>query len=267
LSGRVDASNQSFKPGWSAILFVYLVFAAVVARTLAVEEMRPVLLRYLGLELIFLILFSIVLWNSNLPGWMLHIYFVVQAMLVLWMLSLHPEFDFIIVLFVLLTYQVSVLFSGWTRWVWVGMLIFLTGGSVIFFLGLLQGLAKSLTTIAGEIIILAYIIAGQEIARAQRKSQELLSELQDAHQQLQLYSDQIEELASMQERNRLARELHDTVSQLIFSISLTTRSAQLLFEKEPGRVPEMLERLKEMTSDALNQLRSFITQLHPPQKS
>jgi len=68
----------------------------------------------------------------------------------------------------------------------------------------------------------------------------------------------------MQERNRLARELHDTVSQLIFSISLLTRSAQLLMEKEPERVPEILMRLQKMTADALSQLRSFITQLRPP---
>ena len=71
----------------------------------------------------------------------------------------------------------------------------------------------------------------------------------------------------MQERNRLARELHDTVSQQIFSISLTTRSAQLLLEREPDRVPEILKRLQSMTLDALSQLRLFITQLHPPQKS
>jgi signal transduction histidine kinase len=71
----------------------------------------------------------------------------------------------------------------------------------------------------------------------------------------------------MQERNRLARDLHDTVSQLIFSISLTTRSAQLLLEKDPARLPEVLKRLQQMTSDALSQLRSFITQLRPPQKS
>ena len=71
----------------------------------------------------------------------------------------------------------------------------------------------------------------------------------------------------MQERNRLARELHDTVSQLIFSISLTARSAQLLLKRDPARVPEQLNRLQEMTTDALSQLRSLITQLRPPQKS
>jgi signal transduction histidine kinase len=267
LSDTTHSSDDTFKPGWIAIVVFYLVFAAVVARTLAVEDLRPLLPRYLRLELAYLILFTIVLWKYRLPGWILHLYFSLQSVLTLWMLSLHPEFDFIVNFFMLLTIQVALYLRGWMRWVWVAMLIFLTGGSLIYYLGLLEGLAKSLTTIVAEIVVPAYFIAAQEIKMTQHQSQELLNELQDTHQQLQLYAGQVEELASMQERNRLARELHDTVSQQIFSISLTTRSAQLLLERDPARVPEVLQRLQEMTSDALSQLRSFITQLRPPQKS
>lgn len=264
---RADDSTKTYKPGWIAVAVLYFIFIAVVARTLAVEETRPFLSSYLRLELVYLILFTLVLWKSNLPVWMLHLYLVLQSVLTVWMLSLQPEFDFIILFFALLTYQVSLFFSGWMRWIWVGMLIFLTSGPLIFYLGLLQGLARSLTTIAGEIVLLAYIVASQEIAMAQRKGQQLLGELQETHQQLQAYTAQVEELAAVQERNRLARELHDAVSQLIFSISLTARSAHLLLEREPERVPEILKSLQIMTSEALSQLRSFITQLHPPQKS
>lgn len=267
MTGYAGVSNERFKPGWLAVLFVYLAFAAVVARTLAVEELRPLLPRYLRLELVYLILFTLLLWKSRLPDWALHLYFVLQSVLVLWTLSLRPQFDFIILLFLLLTYQVTLYFSGWMRWIWIGMLVLLSGGSLIFHLGVLKGLAISLTTIVGEFVLPAYIIASQEIAVSRHKSQELLSELETTHRRLQRYTGQVEELASMQERNRLARELHDTVSQLIFSISLTTRSAQLLLEKEPAGVPEILKRLQEMASDTLTQLRSFFTQLHPPQES
>ena len=44
---------------------------------------------------------------------------------------------------------------------------------------------------------------------------------------------------------------------------LTARSAQLLLERDPGRVPEQLLRLQEMTGEALSQLRSLITQMRP----
>jgi signal transduction histidine kinase len=239
----------------------------VVARTLALEEIRPFLPRYLGLEFVYIVLFSALMWKPNLPGLLKHFYFVVQSALVLLILSLRPEFDFIVVLFALLAYQASLFFSGRMRWIWISWLVVLTGGSLILYLGFLRGLALALTTMAAEVVVPAYMIVSQDLEAAQVQSQLLVSELQDTHRRLQSYAGQAEEMAAMQERNHLARELHDTVSQSIFSISLTTRSAQLLLERDPTRVPEQLDRLKEMIVDALSQLRSFITQLRPPQQA
>jgi signal transduction histidine kinase len=267
MSARTVGSLKRFKLGWVAVIAVYLAFAAVFTRTLATAGLRPILPRYLSLELVYILLFTLVLWKSELPGWMLHLYLVLQSILVLTMLSLRPQFDFVVILFLLLTFQVSLYLTGWVRWSWVGLLILLTGGSLIYHLGLLKGLALSLTTIAAEIILPAYTISAQEIKKAQQKSQELLGELRETHQQLELYANQVEELASMQERNRLVRELHDSVSQLIFSISLTTRSAQLLLDKDPEPLPEIVKRLQDMTTEALRQLRSFISQLRPPQET
>jgi signal transduction histidine kinase len=93
----------------------------------------------------------------------------------------------------------------------------------------------------------------------------LLAELRQAHQKLQEHAAQAEELAAARERNRLARELHDSVSQMIFSITLTSQAARLLLARDPARVPEQLNRLQEMTGSALGQLRSLIAQLRPPQ--
>jgi signal transduction histidine kinase len=72
-------------------------------------------------------------------------------------------------------------------------------------------------------------------------------------------------LAAARERNRLARELHDSVSQVIFSLTLTSQATRILLERDPARVPAQIERLKEMTSGALNQLRSLIAELRPNQ--
>ena len=155
-------------------------------------------------------------------------------------------------------------FSTYSVWGWVGIFIFLSGASLIFFHGLTKGLALSLTTIAADLVAPAYFIVSHENEQARRRSQVLLGELQEAHQRLQAYASQVEDLAALQERNRLARELHDTVSQLIFSISLTTRSAQVLLHSDPARLPEQLERLQSMTGEALAQLRSLITRLRPP---
>ena len=96
-----------------------------------------------------------------------------------------------------------------------------------------------------------------------RRGHCVLSE--QAHQALKEYASQAEELAAVRERNRLARELHDSVSQVIFGITLTSQSARLLLERDPARVPELLDRLEELTGSALGRLRSLIAQLRPPQ--
>lgn len=264
---RMDVGAMPLRPGWIGLFVTYLVFAAVVVRTLAVESIRPFLAEYLGLELVYLLFFTALFIIPAIPSWLLHLYFVLQSALVLYILSLWPEFDFIILLFLLLSFQASLFFTGRIRWVWIIALVCLTGGSLIFFMGFFRGLGLSLTTMAAEIVVPAFLIVNQEIGIARAESQILINELEQTHQQLELYSHQVEELAAIQERNRLARELHDTVSQLIFSISLTTRSAQLLLEREPARVSEQLIRLQEMSADALSQLRSFIKQLRPPQNS
>jgi signal transduction histidine kinase len=112
--------------------------------------------------------------------------------------------------------------------------------------------------------LISYDLLYTQTRADQTKSQLLLAELQQAHQKLQESAEQAEELAAARERNRLARELHDTISQLIFSITLTARSARLLLVKDPARIPEQLDRLQEMTSSALTQLRSLIAELRPP---
>ncbi|MEW6405385.1 MAG: histidine kinase [Chloroflexota bacterium] len=262
------ASNPArLKPGPTGVIVIVLAFAAVAIRALAIEEIHPLLTRYVAAGLVYLVSCVLLLSMPEMAEWLKHVILGLASMAVLWALSLRPQFDFLAVLFLLLTYPVAIVFTSRMRWLWVFILMLLTSGSLIFFLGLIQGLALSLTTMAGEIVIPAFLIANHEVEMARSKSQTLLRELEGTHQQLELYAAQVEDLTAVQERNRLARELHDTVSQLIFSINLTTRSAQLLLKKDPKRVPEHLHHLQEMTTDALGQLRALITQLRPPKNS
>ena len=263
MSNHFHSSAKALKPSQLGLAVLYLVFTAVVFRTVAIEENRPLLGWYLGFELAYLILYTVMFLISNLPGWIKHLYFVLQSAIVLYMLSWRPDFDFLVMLFMLLSYPASLFFTGRMRWIWILGLVLLTCGSLIFYLGIIRGLALSLTTMAAEIVVPAFFIVNHEIETARTRSQALLNELQETHQRLQVYASQVEELAAVQERNRLERELHDTVSQFIFSINLTTHAVQLLLKKDPARVPEQLSRLQEMTSSALNQLRSLITELRP----
>lgn len=149
--------------------------------------------------------------------------------------------------------------------IWLISYVALLAITVLLGMGWLEGLALFLLDLAVCAFVISYDLLCSRTQADQAESQRLLADLQAAHQKLQRHAAQAEELAAARERNRLARELHDSVSQAIFSIKLTSQSARLLLDREPARVPGQLDRLQSMTGDALAQLRSLIAQLRPPQ--
>jgi signal transduction histidine kinase len=73
-----------------------------------------------------------------------------------------------------------------------------------------------------------------------------------------------QEAAVLEERSRLARDLHDSVSQQLFSMTLTAQAARAQLDKNPTRAAMQLERLQETAAAALSEMRALIFQLRPP---
>ena len=74
---------------------------------------------------------------------------------------------------------------------------------------------------------------------------------------------QAAELAAGQERAHLARELHDSVTQALFSMGLTTRSLEILLERDPAAARDKLGELRDLQRDALAEMRALIFELRP----
>jgi Na+/proline symporter/two-component sensor histidine kinase len=79
--------------------------------------------------------------------------------------------------------------------------------------------------------------------------------------------DQASHVAALEERHRLARELHDSVSQALFSMTLHTRAMELAVQRDgadpDGRVARGLAELRKLTQGALAEMRASIFQLRP----
>lgn len=75
--------------------------------------------------------------------------------------------------------------------------------------------------------------------------------------------EQAAELAASQERANLARELHDSVTQALFSMGLTMRSLELLLDTNPDGARAKLAELRELQKDALAEMRTLIFELRP----
>ena len=202
-------------------------------------------------------------WLSRRLYWYKTIYFPLQTAIVVILSNQQPFLDFHTILYFPLCIQV---FRGLPRRaaiVWAMLFVMLLAITLIPGLGLWEGFALILLNLASGVFLISYDFLYLRTQADQAESQRLLANLQAAHLKLKEYADQAEDLAATRERNRLARDLHDSVSQVIFSITLTSQSARLLLERDPARVPAEIERLQEMTSSALNQLRSLIAQLRP----
>ena len=124
----------------------------------------------------------------------------------------------------------------------------------------LIGLGYGVFMVAAGFLLLSPDVVYEQSEIARRESQRLLLELKKTHRKLAKASRQAEELIDIRERDRMANELHDSVSQLMFSIKLLSQSTRLMIEKDPAAVPHHLEQLQELTNRALLQMRSLITQ-------
>jgi signal transduction histidine kinase len=74
---------------------------------------------------------------------------------------------------------------------------------------------------------------------------------------------QAQELAALEERQKLARELHDSVSQALYGIALGAHTARTLLERDPGLVAEPLEYILSLAKAGLAEMRALIFELRP----
>jgi signal transduction histidine kinase len=70
-------------------------------------------------------------------------------------------------------------------------------------------------------------------------------------------------LAVIEERNRLARELHDAVTQNLFSASLIAEAVPSAWEKDPQQGLELLEELRSLSRGAMAEMRTLLLELRP----
>jgi signal transduction histidine kinase len=77
------------------------------------------------------------------------------------------------------------------------------------------------------------------------------------------WAEEAQELAVLQERQRLARELHDSVSQALYGLVLGMRGARALLDRDLVALKELLEHLGEQAETALTEMRTLIFELRP----
>lgn len=92
---------------------------------------------------------------------------------------------------------------------------------------------------------------------------QLAGQLNTMSQQLQGVMETRQQLSALDERNRLARDLHDSVKQQVFAIRMNLGAIQSLWELDPAKAQTRLQAALHLTEQAQQELTELITTLRP----
>jgi signal transduction histidine kinase len=119
-------------------------------------------------------------------------------------------------------------------------------------------------------LMMAIGVSLGQIVDANYRSRKLLEENREQYKliieqmnALQQYADKIEHLTLVEERNRLARELHDTVGHTFTSVIMGMDAVSYLMDTSPEQAKQKLEVLRSVTRDGLEAIRMHIHQIAP----
>jgi|GEM_PF-861281 len=107
----------------------------------------------------------------------------------------------------------------------------------------------------------AYLIIGYIVYRAVAIQRQKSEELAIANDQLARYAILTEELAISRERNRLARELHDTLSHTLSASSVQLEAIDTIWDINPEKAHNMLKEVRRITRNGLTETRQALRDL------
>ncbi|BBI32226.1 sensor histidine kinase [Cohnella abietis] len=109
----------------------------------------------------------------------------------------------------------------------------------------------------------AFTGANRELNHLLKQLESKLKLLQQLGEREALVEASSQEAAVLEERRRLARDLHDTVSQQLFALHMSASALPKLLERDADQAQRVMEQLIAMSSSAQRQMRGLIAQLRP----
>ena len=125
----------------------------------------------------------------------------------------------------------------------------------------------SLYNILGSLNIILFIVYCIYVINQQfgtiQKVNTLYRELQDANEQLRHFADMSERMAQTRERNRLAREIHDTLGHTLTGITAGLDACLALIDVSPEETKKQLELLAKVSREGIKDVRRSVNELRP----
>jgi signal transduction histidine kinase len=119
-------------------------------------------------------------------------------------------------------------------------------------------LVEGLRTMLGTFVAAAFTAVLTELLRRERRAR---AELAGAHEQLRGYAAQAEELATTQERNRLARDIHDGLGHHLTVVQMQVQAARAVLSSNPAKADAVLAKAQQQATEALAEVRRSVAVL------
>lgn len=129
--------------------------------------------------------------------------------------------------------------------------------------GVLMAMKSGLSSINIVLFALYLVMLIQHKHQEKERIQSLNEQLEAANEQLRIYAAEAERTAEMRERNRLAREIHDTLGHTLTGLAAGMDACLVLIDAAPGKAKEQLGRLREVARHGLKDVRRSVKKLKP----
>ncbi len=120
----------------------------------------------------------------------------------------------------------------------------------------------SLSMVIPAIVFVVYLTEVMMVAQeGQARAEQLTLELEDANRQLGAYAVQAEEMATIEERNRIAREIHDNLGHYLTAVNMQLEAAKTVFDVQPETARDAVGKAQSLTKEGLAAVRQSVTSL------
>jgi signal transduction histidine kinase len=131
-------------------------------------------------------------------------------------------------------------------------------GVIAYFYGTANLAEVAIDYLAAFVFTIAFTIVAVRALAAQSRAEFLTAELAAANEKLRAHAAQTEEFATVRERNRVAREIHDGVGHYLTVIKVQLDAAAALLPAQPGPAQTAVETAARLAGEALDDVRRSV---------
>ncbi|OLT05891.1 two-component sensor histidine kinase [Pseudonocardia sp. CNS-004] len=115
--------------------------------------------------------------------------------------------------------------------------------------------------------LFAAVVFAAVITELLRREQQLRHDLAEAHAQLRDHAAQAERLATAQERNRVARDIHDGLGHSLTVVQMQVKAARAVLPADPAKADDVLAKAQQQSEEALGAVRRSVRALREPRST